>query len=140
MHLLLSIILGNFSCHVWNAAGDGNYIYDLIVYTTPIIENVTHQNQTSINVIESTNVLLECRAIGTPTPKVCTESTYNYQFLFELKAFYTYPPWCRFNGFIMRKLSRKKHDYPSKVLMCPIKVKSFASHQMNMKLLAFYSI
>lgn len=65
----LSFLLGNFSCHVWNNAGDSKYIYELIVYKSPIIENFT-QNQTFINVIESKNISIECLANGVPTPKV----------------------------------------------------------------------
>lgn len=64
-----SLLLGNFSCHVSNDAGDGEYSYELVVYTLPSIANIT-QNQTIISAIESRNVSIECPAYGVPTPKV----------------------------------------------------------------------
>lgn len=73
---------------MWNAAGDSKYVYELIVYTSPIIESKI-QNQTTINVTESANVSIECPANGVPTPKVCIELSYiHHAQLFVSKSLY----------------------------------------------------
>lgn len=60
---------GNFSCHVWNDAGDGEYVYNISVYALPSIVNFT-QIQTMVKVTEATNFSIECPANGVPFPKV----------------------------------------------------------------------
>lgn len=121
---------------MWNEAGDGEYIYELIVYTLPTIVNVT-QFQPIVNVIETRNFIIDCPAVGTPAPKV-RNSIFNIHWISFASKISNCVILSRFNGSMDPKSLQRMQLYPFKMLMHPIEVILCAQQQMNMEQQTFH--